>query len=1327
MTIRPTGDDLDFVTVDVPDDVVDGGNWGTVPYVPGDAVKPGYASMSASPPRATQWVGQILTGPALTLAITAGADLVEPVTGTFLTTWTFNQDVLNSVHGTVPDSASFVPAERFSLDDIEVIGTTASGATVSGGTGSPNLTTLDSRVFTAGVIPPADFEGTLRVRVPAEAVWTAHGTTNPEAVLEVRADTLAPALTGAAVAGNALTLAYHEPLDDGSMPGKDDFAVAVDDTARGVGGVAMSGSTVTLTLASAVAGGSTVTVTYEPPVDGALRDLAGNPAAALTGRAVMNQSVGVVVSIAAERSPVTEGAGAHAVFTLVRAGSILEALTVGVRVTETASFIAGSAPSEVTFTAGAAQASLSVALDDDTVGEFDGGTITAALDDGAGYAVSITAGAAAVRVIDDDERLRVGFAAPAPEVAEGAGAVTLTVVARTAPGVAPVALGDGTVGLETQTGTATAELDFTALSVTALGIGTGDWQADGDGRVARTEVKIAILDDALHEGNESFTVTPVRGLQAPAGLALDSATVTIADDEPTPRATLMLSPETLGERGAVAAVAAVTAALDGPSGADTTVAVNAAAVAPATAADFTLSAERTLTIAAGATASTGTVTITAVDNDADAPDKRVTVAGTGDNPLGVLGPSAAAALLIVDDDPTPGVTLLLEPPRIERGAVATVTAVLDRPSSADTTVAVTAAAVAPAAAADFTLSAGRTLTIAAGATASTGTVTITAVDNDLTAADKQVTVSGTAANAWAVDGPSEQTLTIAADDGVTVEPTALTVAEGGSGSYAVVLNTEPAADVVVSVAGASGTDLSLSGTELTYTTSNWSTEQTVTVTAGEDDDSAADTVKLTHTAASTDSDYEGATVDEVTVTITDNDAAGVTVEPTALTVAEGGSGSYAVVLNTEPAADVVVSVAGASGTDLSLSATELTYTTSSWSTEQTVTVTVTAGEDDDSAADTVKLTHTAASTDSDYEGATVDEVTVTITDNDTAGVTVEPTALTVAEGGSGSYAVVLNTEPAADVVVSVAGASGTDLSLSGTELTYTTSNWSTEQTVTVTAGEDDDSAADTVKLTHTAASTDSDYDGATVDEVTVTITDNDAAGVTVEPTALTVAEGGSGSYTVVLNTEPAADVVVSVAGASGTDLSLSGTELTYTTSNWSTEQTVTVTAGEDDDSAADTVKLTHTAASTDSDYEGATVDEVTVTITDNDAAGVTVEPTALTVAEGGSGSYTVVLNTEPAADVVVSVAGASGTDLSLSATELTYTTSNWSTEQTVTVTAGEDDDSAADTVKLTHTAASTDSDYDGATVDEVTVTITDNDAAGGYGADGDGQRWSRRR
>ena len=479
------------------------------------------------------------------------------------------------------------------------------------------------------------------------------------------------------------------------------------------------------------------------------------------------------------------------------------------------------------------------------------------------------------------------------------------------------------------------------------------------------------------------------------------------------------------------------------------------------------------------------------------------------------------------------VTLALHPPAIdEAGGTSTVTSTVTPASAQGFTVEVSAA-VSPAVADVFTLSENTTLSFAANATESTGVVTITAVDNDVDAPDRAVTVSGSVAEGTEVAAPGDVTLSLLDDDtrGVTVEPTALTVAEGGSGSYTVVLDTEPTAEVTVSVAGAAG-DVSASPTELTFTTSNWSAAQTVTVSVAEDDDALTDAaVTLTHTAASMDSDYDGATFDEVTVTITDNDAAGVTVEPTALTVAEGGSGSYAVVLDTEPAADVVVSVAGVSGTDLSLSATELTYTTSNWSTEQTVTVT--AGEDDDTAADAVTLTHTAASMDSDYDGATFDEVTVTITDNDTAGVTVEPTALTVAEGGSGSYAVVLDTEPAADVVVSVAGVSGTDLSLSATELTYTTSNWSTEQTVTVTAGEDDDSADDTVTLTHTAASMDSDYDGATFDEVTVTITDNDTAGVTVEPTALTVAEGGSGSYAVVLNTEPAADVVVSVAGASG--------------------------------------------------------------------------------------------------------------------------------------------------------------------------------------------------
>ena len=114
-------------------------------------------------------------------------------------------------------------------------------------------------------------------------------------------------------------------------------------------------------------------------------------------------------------------------------------------------------------------------------------------------------------------------------------------------------------------------------------------------------------------------------------------------------------------------------------------------------------------------------------------------------------------------------------------------------------------------------------------------------------------------------------------------------------------------------------------------------------------------------------------------------------------------------------------------------------------------------------------------------------------------------------------------------------------------------------------------------------------------------------GVTVSKTALTVTEEDTAgdSYTVVLGTQPTADVVVMVAGHAGTDVTPNPTTLTFTTSSWSTAQEVTVTAVADEDTANDTVTLTHSAASTDSAYNGITIAGVTVTVSDNDTAQVT--------------------------------------------------------------------------------------------------------------------------
>ena len=631
------------------------------------------------------------------------------------------------------------------------------------------------------------------------------------------------------------------------------------------------------------------------------------------------------------------------------------------------------------------------------------------------------------------------------------------------------------------------------------------------------------------------------------------------------------------------------------------------------------------------------------------------------------------------------------------------------------------------------------------------TVTVTAAEDDDAVTDPAVTLVHAVASTddSDYDALTDQTVTVTITDddavGVSINPTALTVAEGSSKSYSVELTSQPAGDVTVTVSGHSGTDVGLSAAlftdnKLTFTTVNWATAQTVTVTAAEDDDAVTDpAVTLVHAVASTDdSDYDALTDQTVTVTITDDDAVGVSINPTALTVAEGSSKSYSVELTSQPAGDVTVTVSGHSGTDVGLSAAlftdnKLTFTTANWATAQTVTVT--AAEDDDAVTDpAVTLVHAVASTDdSDYDALTDQTVTVTITDDDAVGVSINPTALTVAEGSSKSYSVELTSQPAGDVTVTVSGHSGTDVGLSAAlftdnKLTFTTVNWATAQTVTVTAAEDDDAVTDpAVTLVHAVASTDdSDYDALTDQTVTVTITDDDAVGVDISETTLTVTEGSSKSYSVELTSQPAGDVTVTVSGHSGTDVGLSGSTLTsnvltFTTVNWGVAQTVTVTAAEDDDAVTDpAVTLVHAVASTDdSDYDALTDQTVTVTITDNDAVGVDISETTLTVTEGSSKSYSVELTSQPAGDVTVTVSGHSGTDVGLSGSTLTsnvltFTTVNWGVAQTVTVTAAEDDDAVTDAaVALVHAVASTDDAVYNALADQtVTITVTDDDAVG---------------
>ena len=299
-----------------------------------------------------------------------------------------------------------------------------------------------------------------------------------------------------------------------------------------------------------------------------------------------------------------------------------------------------------------------------------------------------------------------------------------------------------------------------------------------------------------------------------------------------------------------------------------------------------------------------------------------------------------------------------------------------------------------------------------------------------------------------------------------------------------------------------------------------------------------------------------------------------------------------------------------------------------------------------------------------------------------------------------SYTVVLDSEPSGTVTVTATSANTGAVTVTPpTSLTFTTGNWATAQTVTVRAEQDDNADDETVEVSHMVASTDDAvYDAVTAAGVSVDVTDDDTAGVTVVPdTSLlsSVGEGGTGTYTVVLASEPSGTVTVTATSANTGAVTVTPpTSLTFTTGNWATAQTVTVRAEQDDNADDETVEVSHMVASTDDAvYDAVTAAGVSVDVTDDDTAGVTVVPAASllsSVGEGGTGTYTVVLASEPSGTVTVTATSANTGAVTVTPpTSLTFTTGNWATAQTVTVRAEQDDNADDETVEVSHMVAST--------------------------------------
>ena len=540
-----------------------------------------------------------------------------------------------------------------------------------------------------------------------------------------------------------------------------------------------------------------------------------------------------------------------------------------------------------------------------------------------------------------------------------------------------------------------------------------------------------------------------------------------------------------------------------------------------------------------------------------------------------------------------------------------------------------------------------------------------------------------------------------------------TVAEGAGVTVTVGLDVDPERTVVIPVTatgqdGATSSDYS--GVPASVTFESGDTSKTFTFAATDDAIDDDERVKLAFGTLPT--GITAGTIKETLVSITDDDTAGVTIDPTTIGVVSGQSNEYTVVLDSEPTGDVTVTISGHSGADLTLDKSVLTFTADDWDTAQSVKVTAAP----EATAASVTLAHSVSG--GDYGSVSADPVTVTIVEVSAdkltiqVGVTTSEQVIAVPEGGSNTYSLLLSSPPASNVTISVSLPSDNDLSIDLLTLTFTTTNWATPQTVTVTASEDDDAVTDdAVLITHTMSSGGS----AVMPSVRATITEKDSADLVITPTPLTVTEGDvdGATYTVALASEPTGDVTVTISGHSGADLSLDKTVLTFTADDWDTAQTVKVTAAHDDDAADDPETLTHTASG--GDYDSLSKD-LPVTITDDAPATVTVSFGAdrYTIAEGGTVEVTVTLDVDPERTVTIPLTatnenGATNADYSGVPQNVTFDSGE--TSKTFTFTATQDTaDDDDERVKLAFGTLPTG--ITTGTIKETVVSITDDDAPG---------------
>lgn len=470
---------------------------------------------------------------------------------------------------------------------------------------------------------------------------------------------------------------------------------------------------------------------------------------------------------------------------------------------------------------------------------------------------------------------------------------------------------------------------------------------------------------------------------------------------------------------------------------------------------------------------------------------------------------------------------------------------------------------------------------------------------------------------------------------------------------------------------------------------------------------------------------DDATTQSYTVTVTFE--VGFAVSAISGSTTEAGNlSTFTVVLQSQPTADVIISsITSSDTTEGTVSPDSLTFTNSNWNAPRTVTVTgIDDSVQDGDIAYTI-ITSAATSADSNYNGLNPNNVAVINIDNDIAGFAINIIDNQTGEDlSTGSFSISLTSQPTANVTIPLSSDNSSEGTIAVSELVFTSLNWGTPQTVTVTGVNDDASDGPinynivTGDPTSTGDSVYNALGAGNIANISMTNQDNDPPGITVTPLdtfITTEAVGGTARFNIVLLSQPSANVTMVVSSSDTTEGTVSSALLTFTNGNWSTPQTITVTGADDfiDDGDVAYQLLIANCVSADPAYSGRVVADPTLINTDNDTAGFTVTAIsgATTEAPGGTATLTVVLISEPTANVVVGVSSSDTSEGTVSAASLTFTSANWDTPQTITVTGVNDSiqDGNIEYSIVFAPAVSDDTVYNNLKPNNVTATNTDND------------------